>query len=156
MTEIERKFLVINDSFKKEAFRQTKILQGYLNTHPDRTVRVRQRGEMGYLTIKGKTSESGMSRYEWEKEISASEAEDLIKLCEPGIIDKIRYEIKVGEHMYEVDEFFGSNEGLVLAEIELSSEDEVFEKPQWLGQEVTGKKEYYNSWLSKNPYKKKA
>ncbi len=155
MTEIERKFLVKDNSFKKEAFRQTKILQGYLNSHPDRTVRVRLRGEKGFLTIKGKSNESGMSRFEWEKEIPASEAEDLIKLCEPGIIEKFRYEIKIKNHIFEVDEFFGSNEGLVLAEIELSSEEENFLNPEWLGREVTGQKEYYNSWLSKNPYKKK-
>ncbi len=89
MTEIERKFLVKDNSFKKEAFRQTKILQGYLNSHPDRTVRVRLRGEKGFLTIKGKSNESGMSRFEWEKEILASEAEELIKICEPGVIEKV-------------------------------------------------------------------
>ncbi|MGB7786659.1 MAG: CYTH domain-containing protein [Salinimicrobium sp.] len=156
MTEIERKFLVTGDSFKKEAFKQTRILQGYLNSNPERTVRVRLKGKKAFLTIKGKSNESGMSRFEWEKEIPAGEAEELIKLCEPGTIEKIRYEIKLKDHIFEVDEFFGSNQGLILAEVELASEEENFEKPHWLGQEVTGKKEYYNSWLSKNPYKKKA
>lgn len=153
MTEIERKFLVKDLSFKKEAFRQTKILQGYLNSSPERTVRVRQRGEMGFITIKGKSNESGMSRYEWEKEILASEAEELIKICEPGVIEKIRYEVQVGENIYEIDEFFGENEGLVLAEIELTSETQNFERPVWLSREVTGLKEYYNSNLIKHPYK---
>lgn len=153
MTEIERKFLVKDLSFKKEAFRQTKILQGYLNSSPERTVRVRQRGEMGFITIKGKSNESGMSRYEWEKEILASEAEELIKICEPGVIEKIRYEVQVGENIYEIDEFFGENEGLVLAEIELTSETQNFERPGWLDREVTGLKEYYNSNLIKHPYK---
>lgn len=153
MTEIERKFLVKDLSFKKEAFRQTKILQGYLNSHPERTVRVRQRGEMGFITIKGKSNESGMSRYEWEKEILASEAEELIKICEPGVIEKIRYEVQVGENIYEIDEFFGENEGLILAEIELTSETQNFERPAWLDLEVTGLKEYYNSNLIKHPYK---
>ncbi|MGB7842588.1 MAG: CYTH domain-containing protein [Salinimicrobium sp.] len=153
MTEIERKFLVVDDSFKKEAFRKTRIRQGYLNSHPDRTVRIRQRGEKAFLTVKGKSNETGMSRYEWEKEIPSSEAGELIKLCEPGIIEKTRYEIKAGKHIYELDEFFGDNEGLLLAEIELSSEDEKFEKPEWLGEEVTGNKAYYNSSLSKEPFK---
>lgn len=152
MIEIERKFLVSGDSYKKEAFRKTKILQGYLNSHPNRTVRVRLKGEKAFLTIKGKSNDSGVSRFEWEKEIPALEAEALIKLCEPGIIEKFRYEIKRGNHVLEVDEFFGENKGLILAEIELASEDEDFEKPEWLGQEVTGKKEYYNSRLTKKPF----
>ena len=153
MNEIERKFLVTSNSFKKSAFRQTRILQGYLNSHPDRTVRVRLRGENGFLTIKGKSSDSGMSRYEWEKEILASEAEELMKLCEEGAIEKVRYEVEVGEDIFEVDEFFGENEGLILAEIELTSEDQEFQVPDWLGQEVTGNNAYYNSQLIKNPYK---
>lgn len=156
MQEIERKFLLSSSGdFKKEATRATKIVQGYLNSDPERTVRVRIKGEKAFLTIKGKSSESGLSRFEWEKEISVGEAEDLLPLCEPGAIEKIRYEIPFGNHIFEVDEFFGNNEGLILAEIELASEEEKFEKPAWLGEEVTGKKEFYNSYLSKHPYKNK-
>lgn len=154
MKEIERKFLISSiGPVKEKAVRHTRILQGYLNSVPERTVRVRIKGEQAFLTIKGKSSESGMSRFEWEKEIPVSEAEALLKLCEPGSIEKLRYEIKYGNHLFEVDEFFGDNEGLFLAEVELSSEAEVFEKPSWLGEEVTGNKMYYNSYLSKFPYK---
>lgn len=154
MTEIERKFLVpAIQPVIEQAFKQTRILQGYLNSDPDRTVRVRIKGAEAFLTVKGRTSESGMSRFEWEKEISVPEAEDLLKICEPGAIEKVRYEVKAGEHIFEVDEFFGANEGLLLAEIELSSEEDIFEKPLWLGKEVTGDKKYYNSYLSKFPYK---
>ncbi|MEG9327587.1 CYTH domain-containing protein [Salinimicrobium catena] len=154
MTEIERKFLVpAIQPVMEEAFRQTRILQGYLNSDPDRTVRVRIKGSEAFLTVKGRSSKSGMSRFEWEKEISVPEAEDLLKICEPGAIEKVRYEVKAGEHVFEVDEFFGANEGLLLAEIELSSEEDTFEEPTWLGKEVTGNKMYYNSYLSKFPYK---
>ncbi|WP_424492662.1 CYTH domain-containing protein [Salinimicrobium sp. GXAS 041] len=154
MQEIERKFLLLSEDFKKEAFRKTKIAQGYLNSHVERTVRVRTRNEKAFLTIKGKSGESGMSRFEWEKEIPLNEAEALLKLCEPGIIEKVRYEVRAGKHIFEVDEFFGLNEGLLLAEVELASEDEEFVKPAWLGKEVTGEREYYNSYLCKNPYNK--
>lgn len=116
----------------------THIVQGYLNSAPERTVRVRIRDDKGYLTIKGLSDGKGMSRFEWEKEISLPEAEELMRLCEPGIIDKNRHIIEYGGHVFEVDEFFGENAGLIIAEIELSSEDETFGKPQWLGQEVTG------------------
>lgn len=154
MQEIERKFLLKDIfAFKKEAFRSTKIVQGYLNSDPERTVRLRIRDEKAYLTIKGKSEKDGLSRFEWEKEIEVREAEELLKLCEPGSISKTRHEVRCGDHIIEVDEFFGENEGLILAEVELNSEDEEFEKPQWLGQEVTGRLEYYNSYLSKNPYR---
>jgi len=153
MKEIERKFLVTNESFKSEAFKKTRIVQGFLNTHQDRTVRVRIFGEQGFLTIKGKSNESGTTRFEWEKEIPLAEAQELLKLCEPGVIDKVRYEIKNGKHVVEVDEFFGENKGLIVAEIELHSESESYLKPDWLGREVTGEVKYYNSNLSKNPYK---
>lgn len=153
MKEIERKFLVTNESFKSEAFKKTRIVQGFLNTHHDRTVRVRIFGDQGFLTIKGKSNESGTTRFEWEKEIPLEEAQELLKLCEPGVIDKIRYEIKNGNHVVEVDEFFGENAGLIVAEIELHSESESYLKPDWLGREVTGQVKYYNSSLSKNPYK---
>jgi len=152
LIEIERKFLVKSDAFKKEASSQTRIVQGFLNRHPERTVRVRIKADSGYLTIKGKSNESGTSRFEWEKQIGVKEAEALLDLCEKGILEKTRYEIPVGKHVYEVDEFHGENEGLVVAEVELNSEDEVFEKPDWLEKEVTGDIKYYNSQLSKKPY----
>lgn len=153
MIEIERKFLVKSGDFKKHSFQNNEISQGYLNSNPERTVRVRIIGNQGYLTIKGKGNETGLSRFEWEKEIPIADAKMLLNLCESGVISKIRYEVKFGNHTYEVDEFFGENQGLVLAEIELQSEDETFEKPDWLGDEVTNNKKYYNSYLSKNPFK---
>ena len=136
MIEIERKFLVKSEEFKAISFVKNEISQGYLNSNPERTVRVRIKGNQGYLTIKGKGNETGMSRMEWEKEIPVDEARLLLNLCESGIISKTRYEVKSGNHVYEVDEFFGENQGLVIAEIELQSEDEYFEKPDWLGDEV--------------------
>jgi len=153
MIEIERKFLVLSEAYKEDAFKSSRITQGFLNTDKERTVRVRVAGDLAFLTIKGKSSASGLSRFEWEKEISVHEAENLLKLCEKGIIDKVRYEIKVKRHIFEVDEFLGDNEGLVIAEVELNSENEAFERPHWLGEEVTGKIQYYNSQLSKQPYK---
>ncbi len=153
MLEIERKFLVSSEAFKKEAFRVTRILQGFLNTNPDRTVRIRIRGDQGLITVKGKSNAAGTIRKEWEMEIPYTDAEMLIELCEEGVIDKMRYEIKSGDHIIEVDEFFGENAGLVIAEVELSEENEEFIKPTWLGKEVTGEIKYYNSQLSKNPFK---
>ncbi|WP_306567438.1 CYTH domain-containing protein [Flavobacterium lindanitolerans] len=153
MLEIERKFLVNSDQFKTLAFAKNHIAQGYLNSHPERTVRIRIKGESGFLTIKGKGNESGVSRFEWETEIPLMEARHLIQLCEKGVIDKIRYEVRSGNHIFEVDEFFGDNEGLVIAEVELKSEDETFEKPDWLGSEVTNDERYYNAFLSQHPYK---
>ncbi|AZS28429.1 CYTH domain-containing protein [Butyricimonas faecalis] len=151
--EIERKFLVKGD-FKADSFKATRITQGYLSSVPERTVRVRVKGEKGYITIKGKGNDSGASRYEWEKEIPVDEVKELLKLCEPGIIDKTRYLVKAGEHTFEVDEFYGENEGLVMAEVELKDENENFIKPAWLGEEVTGDVKYYNSMLMKHPYTK--
>lgn len=148
--EIERKFLV-NGDFKREAYHSTRVTQGYLSSVPERTVRVRVKGDKGYITVKGKGNASGASRYEWEKEIPLDEATALLQLCEPGIIDKTRYLVRVGKHIFEVDEFHGPNEGLLLAEIELNDENEPFEKPAWLGKEVTGNPKYYNSALSKKP-----
>lgn len=150
--EIERKFLVTDDSYKQEAYAQSHIVQGYICSARGRTVRVRIRGEKGYLTIKGASNESGTSRYEWEKEIGLQEAEELMKLCEPGVIDKTRYLVKSGKHTFEVDEFYGENQGLVVAEVELESEDECYERPQFIGEEVTGDVRYYNSFLMKDPY----
>ena len=149
--EIERKFLVIGD-FKSQAFEQSRIVQGYISRARGRTVRVRIRNGRGYLTIKGASNESGTSRYEWEKELSLHEAEELMKLCEPGVIDKTRYLVRSGEHIFEVDEFYGENEGLIVAEVELNAEDEAFVKPSFIGQEVTGDVRYYNSQLMKKPY----
>lgn len=152
MVEIERKFLVNSEAFKMEAFNSTRIIQGFLSTDKKRTVRVRLRGEQGFLTIKGESSKNGVSRFEWEKEISKAEAEALLKLCKKEVIDKIRYEIKVGNHTFEVDEFLENNEGLIIAEVELNSENEHFTKPDWLGKEVTGETKYYNSQISKHPF----
>ena len=153
MIEIERKFLVKNDSFRTEAFTSNRIAQGYLNSHPERTVRIRIKGEQGFLTIKGASNDTGLSRFEWEKEIPLAEAQALLILCEKDVIDKTRFEIKQDHHTFEVDEFYGGNEGLIVAEIELMSETETFTKPKWLGIEVTGDIRYYNAYLSNNPYK---
>lgn len=150
--EIERKFLVKGE-FKSQACKAVRIVQGYLSSVPERTVRIRVKDEQGYITIKGKSSADGVNRYEWEKEIPVKEARELLQLCEPGVIDKIRYLVNVGQHTFEVDEFYGENAGLVIAEIELESEDEVFGRPVWLGKEVTGDLRYYNAMLSKRPYR---
>lgn len=151
--EIERKFLVKDDSYKNMAYQTSRIAQGYICSARGRTVRVRIRGEKGYLTIKGAADSQGLSRYEWEKEITLQEAQELMQLCEPGLIDKIRYLVRVGKHVFEVDEFGGENEGLTIAEVELASEYESYEKPDFLGEEVTGDVRYYNSFLMKNPYR---
>lgn len=150
--EIERKFLVSSTVFKEASFKQTAVKQGYLSSDPNRIVRIRIRDQKGYITIKGLGNTTGASRYEWEKEIPLDEAEELLEICEPGIISKIRYEIKSGNHIIEVDEFHGENQGLIVAEVELANEDEPFQKPDWLGEEVTGDKRYYNSILKKNPF----
>ncbi len=149
--EIERKFLV-KGAFKAIAISNARIVQGYLSSVPERTVRVRTKGDKGYLTIKGAPSHAGISRYEWEREIPVGEARELLSLCEPGVIDKVRYLVKAGKHTYEVDEFGGENKGLILAELELKTEDENYEKPDWLGEEVTGQAKYYNSNLIRCPY----
>lgn len=153
MIEIERKFLVTSDDFKEEAQSATRIVQGFLNSDKERTVRVRIKGNQGFLTVKGASQDGGLSRFEWEKDISKEEADSLLKLCEEGIIDKIRYNVQVENHLFEVDEFCGENEGLVVAEVELNHVSEIFKKPSWLGKEVTGLAKYYNSQLSKNPFK---
>ncbi len=152
MIEIERKFLVTSEDFKSEAFDSVRLVQGFLNTHPERTVRVRLKGEKGYVTVKGKSSNDGLKRFEWETEISKTEAEALLQLCEDGIIDKMRYLVQQGQHVFEIDQFYGANQGLIIAEIELNHETETFDKPSWLGQEVTGDPKYYNSQLSQTPY----
>ena len=152
--EIERKFLVKDDSYKQMAYSSSHIVQGYICSARGRTVRVRIRDEKGYLTIKGPADVKGLGRYEWEKEIPLQEARELIRLCEPGMIDKTRYLVRSGKHIFEVDEFYGENEGLVVAEVELAAENELYEKPAFVGEEVTGDVRYYNSFLMKTPYKR--
>ena len=154
MVEIERKFLVVSSQYRNSAVSKERIVQGFLNTDPERTVRVRIQGDTGFLTVKGRSNASGTTRFEWEKEILVTEADQLLSLCEPGILEKIRYNIPFAGHIFEVDEFLGTNKGLVIAEIELNGEDEIFERPDWLGQEVTGDIRYYNSQLGKNPLSK--
>ena len=149
--EIERKFLVAGD-FKQGASESFRLVQGYISTDPDRTVRVRIKGDQGFVTIKGRSSADGLSRYEWEKEIPVEEARELMNLCGPGVIDKTRHLVPFEGHVFEVDEFYASNQGLVLAEIELADEKETFRKPSWLGEEVTGDIRYYNSMLMKCPF----
>lgn len=151
--EIERKFLVKNNSFKDASFKKIYIKQGFLNSDKNRTVRIRITNNQGFITVKGISSENGTSRFEWEKELDINEATPLFSLCEEGIIEKTRFYITMGNHIFEVDEFLGDNLGLIIAEIELKSENEFFEKPTWLGEEVTGDERYYNAVLSKNPYK---
>ena len=149
--EIERKFLVSGE-FKSLATKALTIKQGYLCANAGRTVRVRVRDNQGVLTIKGRSDAAGLSRFEWEKEISAQDAESLLLLCEPGIVDKTRYLVDFAGHTFEVDEFHGENQGLVMAELELVSEDEPYQRPEWLGEEVTGDRRYYNAYLSKHPF----
>ncbi|MCR9263726.1 MAG: CYTH domain-containing protein [Flavobacteriaceae bacterium] len=150
--EIERKFLVTSDAYRQEASSSVRIAQGFLSTDPQRTVRVRIMGSQGFLTVKGASNASGTSRFEWETEISPAEATNLIDLCKDVILEKVRYTVPLGNHVFEVDEFLGENKGLVVAEVELQHEDEFFERPSWLGEEVTGQKEYYNSQLSQTPF----
>ena len=149
--EIERKFLVARD-YKSHAFKHYRIVQGYLSSVLERVVRIRIQGDTAYLTIKSTVSDTEFTRYEWEREIPVQDAEEMLKFCEKEIIDKTRHLVKVGAHVFEVDEFYGNNQGLVVAEVELASEDEVFEKPDWLGEEVTSDDRYYNSMLVKHPY----
>lgn len=152
--EIERKFLIRKGSdFKSAAFSHSRIKQGYMPCE-SATVRVRTRDDRSYLTIKSRSDKAGLSRYEFEKEISADEAEHLFELCRGGVIDKCRWLVKSpdGKHTFEVDEFFGDNDGLVVAEVELGSEDEPYEKPSFIGEEVTGDRRYYNSQLLVRPY----
>lgn len=150
--EIERKFLVKNTDFIKVTKSKHYIVQAFLNSTPERTVRIRIKDDLAFLTIKGKSNAEGTTRSEWEYEIPVVDAQAMLKLCEPGSIEKYRYIIPVGEHEFEVDVFEGENQGLIVAEVELESADEYFEKPDWLGEEVTGDVRYYNSNLSKKPF----
>lgn len=150
--EIERKFLVHKAmDWKSMASGSHRIQQGYFASV--NTVRVRVCDEKAYLTIKGPSRNGGLSRYEFEKEISLDEAEHLLQLCEPGMIDKRRYLIEYGGHTFEVDEFYGENEGLVMAEVELDSENESFGKPDFIGEEVTGDSRFYNRQMRRNPFR---
>ncbi|NBJ06486.1 CYTH domain-containing protein [Alistipes sp. Z76] len=148
--EIERKFLVAGD-YKRDAASSSHIVQGYIGRTPSLTFRVRIRDERGYLTVKGRTDAAGVSRDEWEYEIPLADACELLSHGD-GTIEKRRYLVPAGRHTFEVDEFFGANEGLAMAEVELSSPDEEFARPEWLGEEVTGDKRYYNSQLLEHPY----
>lgn len=154
MIEIERKFLVKGAGYREDATSHIRILQGFLSADPDRTIRVRCIGNHGFLTIKGRTFDQGTSRPEWEYEIPLQEAEELLSLCIPTPVEKVRYQVPCGSHTFEVDEFLGANQGLVLAEVELQNKREEFMRPSWLGVEVTGDPRYYNSQLSQNPYSK--
>ena len=149
--EIERKFLVDGD-YKSHAFKSFIIRQGYLSLTGIIVIRVRIKGEKAFITIKSALAEGKIKRHEWEYEIPVADAEEVLQLCEDGVIDKRRYLVQAGQHTFEVDEFYGQNEGLLIAELELESEDEPFEKPEWLGAEVTGNVRYYNSFLSIHPY----
>ena len=150
--EIERKFLVKNNSFKNDSFKRLSIKQGFLNSNKNRVVRIRIINKKGFITVKGKSNKKGLSRFEWEKKIPVKEAKKLLKLCENRVIKKKRYLVKVEKHTFEIDVFKGKNKGLVVAEVELNHEEESFSKPDWLGKEVTGETKYYNSELSKVPF----
>lgn len=150
--EIERKFLVKKGgAYKRAAFSSSHIQQGYIPSETA-TVRIRLRDDKAFLTIKSKSADGGLSRYEFEKEILPDEARELLKLCQGGVIDKHRYLVRSGNHVFEVDEFHGDNDGLVMAEVELASKDESFEKPSFIGPEVTGDRRFYNKHMLRFPY----
>ncbi len=150
--EIERKFLVKHGhAYREVAFASSHICQGYIPAQ-GATVRIRVRDDKAYLTIKSHTFSTGLGRYEFEHEITLDEARQLLKLCTGGVIDKHRYLVKAGQHIWEIDEFHGANDGLVMAEVELHSDNETFEKPHFIGPEVTGDKHFYNSHMLSNPY----
>lgn len=152
LQEIERKFRVKNTTFLQDIKSKSKIVQGYLNSNPDRTVRIRVKNDKGFITIKGRSNDSGTTRLEWEKEIDFQEAHQLMNLCEDFIIEKTRYEVIFQNQLFEIDIFEGKNEGLIIAEIELESENQNLIFPDWLGQEVTGDIRFYNAYLSRKPY----
>lgn len=152
LQEIERKFRVKNTTFLQDIKSKSKIVQGYLSSNPDRTVRIRIKNDKGFITIKGRSSDSGTTRLEWEKEIDFQEAHQLMNLCEDFIIEKTRYEVIFQNQLFEIDIFEGKNEGLIIAEIELESENQNLIFPDWLGQEVTGDIRFYNAYLSQKPY----
>ncbi len=152
MREVERKFLVTSEEFRKEAESELHIKQGFLSTDPERTVRIRLQNGSGKITVKGISDKAGISRFEWERDIRGDEAIQLLKLCKGNLLIKTRYCIPVGKHLFEVDVFEGDNAGLIVAEVELENPDEPFVKPEWLGTEVTGDPKYYNAQLSINTY----
>jgi adenylate cyclase len=147
-TETERKFLVKGE-FINLAVKKINIIQRYLSIDSYKTIRLRITGDDAFITIKGRPSGNSISRNEWEFRIPLKDANEMMKICLPGMIEKTRYIIPSGAHKFEVDVFHGKNEGLIIAELELSDESEYFEKPEWLGEEVTGKPEYYNANLIK-------
>ena len=149
--EIERKYLVSND-YKQDVSNYYRIVQGYLSSHPERSVRIRIIDDNAFITIKGKGNESGTTRFEWEKEIDIEEGENLLELCEPGVIEKTRNIVNYKDHIFEIDEFYGENAGLILCEVELMSEDEHIVFPHWIVKEVTGDPRYYNTSLIKSPF----
>ena len=153
MIEIERKFKVVSPEYKELASNSRKIIQGFLNSNKNRIVRVRLTGNEGRLTVKGKSTDDGLERFEWETIISKNDALDLLDLCEKPMIEKSRYDVFHEGKLFEVDEFYGENEGLIIAELELKSKDELFNLPSWIGEEVTGDQKYYNANLITNPYK---
>jgi CYTH domain-containing protein len=151
--EIERKFLVRNDVFIDASFASQRIVQGYICADAQRSVRVRIYGGKGFLTIKSAANERGWSRYEFEQPLTLEDAEDLMQLCLPGRIEKVRHYVKAAcGRVWEVDVFHGANQGLIVAEIELASEDETFPLPSWIAEEVSGDPKYYNLMLSQHPY----
>ena len=150
--EIERKFLVLDDSYKECSYDSLHIVQGYICRESGKTVRIRISGDKGFITIKGKSTDNGLSRFEWEKEITLCDAQELLKLCTDGIIEKVRYKVKSGEHTFEVDEFARDNQGLVVAEVELRKNDDFVVFPHFIGKEVTGDNKYYNSNLLVHPF----
>ncbi|TXK72597.1 CYTH domain-containing protein [Mesonia sp. HuA40] len=152
MHEIERKFLVKNSRYKALAFERKYTIQAYLNTHPERSVRIRIQEQKAWITVKGKSDEKGLSRFEWEQSIAVADAEKLLKICEPGKIEKYRYYVKFEGQVFEVDEFLGENSGLVVAEAELENINQPLALPDWIGEEVTGNKAYYNASLMKLPF----
>ena len=151
--EIERKFLVLDDSYKREAYGSSRITQGYICSERGRTVRIRIRDDRGYITIKGPSLDGGLSRYEFEQEIALADAHELMKLCDEGRIEKTRWLVRSGSHIFEVDEFYGDNEGLIMAEVELKSVDEEPIIPHFIGIEVTGDRRFYNGQLRRHPFK---
>ena len=152
--EIERKFLVTDDAYKALAFSRSHISQGYIVSGGGRSVRVRIRDDQGYLTIKGASQDGGLSRYEFETEVPLADAHQLMRLCEPGVVEKTRWLVRADDgHIFEIDEFEGANAGLVMAEVELGATDESYTKPNFIGQEVTGDRRYYNSYLRRCPYR---
>ena len=153
-TEIERKFLVTSDAFLAQATTSYEIMQGYLCKEPGKTIRVRIRDDRAFLTIKSSVLREGLATFEWEKEIDVADARELMQLCLPGVIYKTRYivpctngkwKMENGQRCWEVDVFHGHKEGLILAELELNSEHEPFDRPEWIGEEVTGIPQYYNA-----------